>query len=204
MKKLMLTVVFTLGAIVTSNAQADSDLVQIGAKGGVNFATVAGDDFDSPDSRTSFNAGLVAEVPYSERFSLQAEVFYSGQGFKVDDINFGDLNIDTDKVEYQLDYIQVPLLAKFYLIEGLNIYAGPQIGFKVNEKIDYEAGGSTDVDDTLFPEAQDFDFSGTVGAGYKFDNGFFVDARYNYGFSDLVKDTKSHNSVIQAGVGLMF
>lgn len=199
----MLTVVLTVGAIVSSNAQSDSKLVQIGAKGGVNFATVAGDGFDSPDSRTSFNAGLVAEVPYSERFSLQAEVFYSGQGFEVEDINLGDLNIDTNKVEYQLDYIQVPLLAKFYLIEGLNIYAGPQIGFKVNEKIDYESGDVA-VDDTMFPEAQDFDFSGTVGAGYKFDNGFFIDARYNYGFSDLVKDRSSHNSVVQAGVGLMF
>lgn len=203
MKKLMLTVAITVGAILTSNAQSDSKVVQLGAKGGVNFASVTGDDFDSPDSRTSFNAGIVAEVPYSERFSLQAEVFYSGQGFEVEDINLAGVNINTNKVEYQLDYIQVPLLAKVYLIEGLNVYAGPQIGFKVNEEIDYESG-DVNVDDTLLPEAQDFDFSGTVGAGYKFDNGFFVDARYNYGFSDLVKDTKSHNSVIQAGVGFMF
>lgn len=199
----MLTVAITVGAILTSNAQSDSKVVQLGAKGGVNFASVTGDDFDSPDSRTSFNAGIVAEVPYSERFSLQAEVFYSGQGFEVEDINLAGVNINTNKVEYQLDYIQVPLLAKVYLIEGLNVYAGPQIGFKVNEEIDYESG-DVNVDDTLLPEAQDFDFSGTVGAGYKFDNGFFVDARYNYGFSDLVKDTKSHNSVIQAGVGFMF
>ncbi|MGO1751624.1 MAG: porin family protein [Psychroflexus sp.] len=203
MKKLMLTVAITVGAILTSNAQSDSKVVQLGAKGGVNFASVTGDDFDSPDSRTSFNAGIVAEVPYSERFSLQAEVFYSGQGFEVEDINVAGVNFDTNKVEYQLDYIQVPLLAKVYLIEGLNVYAGPQIGFKVNEEIDYESG-DVNVDDTMLPEAQDFDFSGTVGAGYKFDNGFFVDARYNYGFSDLIKDTDSHNSVIQAGVGFMF
>lgn len=203
MKKLMLTVAITVGTILTSNAQSDSKVVQLGAKGGVNFASVTGDDFDSPDSRTSFNAGIVAEVPYSERFSLQAEVFYSGQGFEVEDINFAGANINTNKIEYQLDYIQVPLLAKVYLIEGLNVYAGPQIGFKVNEEIDYESG-DVNVDDTMLPEAQDFDFSGTVGAGYKFDNGFFVDARYNYGFSDLIKDTDSHNSVIQAGVGFMF
>ncbi|MGO2103711.1 MAG: porin family protein [Psychroflexus halocasei] len=203
MKKLMLTVAITVGTILTSNAQSDSKVVQLGAKGGVNFASVTGDDFDSPDSRTSFNAGIVAEVPYSERFSLQAEVFYSGQGFEVEDINFAGANINTNKIEYQLDYIQVPLLAKVYLIEGLNVYAGPQIGFKVNEEIDYESG-DVNVDDTILPEAQDFDFSGTVGAGYKFDNGLFVDARYNYGFSDLIKDTDSHNSVIQAGVGFMF
>ncbi|SEA20569.1 porin family protein [Psychroflexus halocasei] len=203
MKKLMLTVAITVGTILTSNAQSDSKVVQLGAKGGVNFASVTGDDFDSPDSRTSFNAGIVAEVPYSERFSLQAEVFYSGQGFEVEDINVAGVNFDTNKVEYQLDYIQVSLLAKVYLIEGLNVYAGPQIGFKVNEEIDCESG-DVNVDDTMLPEAQDFDFSGTVGAGYKFDNGFFVDARYNYGFSDLIKDTDSHNSVIQAGVGFMF
>lgn len=201
MKKLIVLTVIAIFAFGTSFAQADSDLVQIGVRGGANFATVTGDDFDDPDSRTNFYAGFVAEVPYSERFSLQGEVYYSGQGFDIKDN--GDGLFDTsDDVEYQLDYIQIPLMAKVYLIKGLNVHAGPQIGFKVNEEIDYN-GGQADISDDL-SQTNDVDFSIVAGAEYKFNSGFFVQARYNYGFTEVVEDYDVHNSYFQAGVGLMF
>jgi len=199
MKKVILSSLLGLFAIIGAKAQADSDLVQIGVKGGVNFATVSGDDFDSPDSRTSFNAGFVAEIPFSERFSIQPEVMYSGQGFDIK---------QSENIEAQLDYIQIPLLAKIYLVKGLNIQAGPQIGFLINEEIDYQP--SDDAGDIDTDVAEDIDFSLAAGVEYKFDGGFFVQGRYNYGFtnvfkeSDLFGDPDIKNSVFQVGVGFMF
>ncbi|PZD79697.1 porin family protein [Mesonia sp. K7] len=201
MRKLILAVTFVTASIFTANAQADSDLVQIGLKGGVNLATVTSDEdsFDEPKSRTSFNLGFVAEVPYSNRFSLQGEVLYSGQGFEIEEIN-----VEGENAEYQLGYIQIPVLAKLYLIEGLNIYAGPQIGFQVSEKIKI-GDDEIDVEDNPFlEESEDIDFGAAVGAGYKFDNGFFLDARYNRGFSELFESSDARNSVISLGVGFMF
>jgi len=201
MKKFVLTVAIAATSIFAANAQADSDLVQLGFKGGVNFSTVTSDDdsFDEPKSRTSFNTGFVAEVPYSNRFSLQAEVLYSGQGFEIENVS-----VDGENAEYQLGYIQIPLLAKFYLIEGLNIYAGPQIGFQVSEKIKI-GDDEIDVEDNPFlEESEDIDFGAAVGAGYKFSNGFFLDARYNRGFSELFEGSDVRNSVFQVGVGFMF
>ena len=199
MKKVILSSLLGLFAIIGAKAQADSDLVQIGVKGGVNFATVSGDDFDSPDSRTSFNAGFVAEIPFSERFSIQPEVMYSGQGFDIK---------QSENIEAQLDYIQIPLLAKIYLVKGLNIQAGPQIGFLINEEIDYQP--TDDAGDIDTDVAEDIDFSLAAGVEYKFDGGFFVQGRYNYGFtnvfkeSDLFGDPDIKNSVFQVGVGFMF
>jgi|AntDeeMinimDraft_5_1070356.scaffolds.fasta_scaffold00674_5 hypothetical protein len=205
MKKLIIFTVFSLFSFGSIFAQADSDVVQLGVRGGANFATVTGDDFDDPDSRTSFYAGFVAEVPYSERFSLQAEVYYSGQGFDIK--NNGDGLFDTSgDVEYQLDYIQIPLMAKIYLIDGLSVQAGPQIGFLINEEIDYKPnsdGGDTDIPEGL-SQTNDIDFSLVAGAEYKFDGGFFVQARYNYGFSEIIENADVHNSYFQAGVGFMF
>ena len=86
MKKHILVIATLLVGTIAS-AQSWSDEVQLGARGGLNFSSVAGDDIDSPDNRTSFYAGLVAEAPLSERFSVQPEVFYSGQGFDLDDID---------------------------------------------------------------------------------------------------------------------
>jgi len=181
---------------VSAFAQSWSDNFQLGVKGGVNLATVAGDDFDSPDSRTSFYAGLLAEVPLTDQVSLQPEVFYSGQGFDIND------NPDGVDAEYQIDYIQVPVLLKIYLIDGLNIHAGPQFGFKINEQADFDPtneGGNFDTD-----AIKDFDFQITAGAGYKFAESFFIEARYSYGLSEMIEDTDVHNSYVSAGIGFMF
>ena len=194
--------VFLLGLLAITfgisevSAQAWSDRFQIGARGGVNFSTVAGDDFDSPDGRTSFYAGLLAEAPLSDRVSLQPEVFYSGQGF--------DINEDPDgpDAEFQVDYIQVPVLLKLYLIDGLNIHAGPQFGFKINEEVDFDPaddGGDFDTD-----SINDFDMQLAAGAEYKFGESFFLQARYTYGFSEIIEDVDVHNSVLSAGIGFMF
>lgn len=195
MKKAVFFVLFIF-INLTTHAQAWTDNFQIGVRGGLNFATVTGDDFDSPDSRTSFYAGLIAEAPLSDRVSLQPEVFYSGQGF---DITDEPNEIDA---QFQLDYIQVPVLLKLYLIDGLNIQAGPQFGFKINEEIDFEpAEDSGDFDTDAI---NDFDLQLSAGAEYKLGKSFFVQARYTYGLSEIIEDFNVHNSVLSAGIGFMF
>ncbi|HIB36971.1 porin family protein [Mesonia sp.] len=208
MKKVILSSLLGLFAIIGAKAQADSDLVQIGVKGGVNFANLTGDDIGDTKTRTSFNAGFVAEIPISERFSIQPEVLYSGQGFDIEEIDQNNEFDTDDNVEAQLDYIQIPLLAKIYLVKGLNIQAGPQIGFLINEEIDYQP--TDDAGDIDTDVAEDIDFSLAAGVEYKFDGGFFLQGRYNYGFtnvfkeSDLFGDPDIKNSVFQVGVGFMF
>lgn len=197
MKKTFL-IVATFFGIAAASAQTNNSGIEFGARGGVNFATIANENssFDSPDKRTSFYAGLVAEMPLQERFSLQGEVFYSGQGFDAGN------SVNDYKTEYQVDYIQVPLLAKFYIVEGLSIAAGPQFGFKVNEEIDYEP--TNDGGDINTNSLKTFDFQGTAGLEYKFNNGLFLQGRYAYGFSDLIEDNSIHTSVFSAGLGYMF
>lgn len=197
MKKTVL-IIATFFGIAAASAQSDNSEIQFGVRGGANFSKItSNDNFESPDSRTDFYAGLVAELPLQERFSLQGEVFYSGQGFKSSRKNA--LNETTD-FKYKADYIQVPLLAKFYIVEGLSVAAGPQFGFKVNEKLDHTTtGGKVEMDNL-----KTFDFQGTAGLEYKFDNGLFLQGRYSHGFSDLIKDNNLHTSVFSAGLGYMF
>lgn len=64
-------------------------------------------------------------------------------------------------------HIKVPILLKIYIIDGLNIHAGPQFGFKVNEEVDLN-GENVGIDfgtDTI----NDFDFQLTGGVEYKFE-----------------------------------
>lgn len=199
--KLFSAGILMIGAITTANAQSSDALTpSFGIKGGVNFATVSGDDFDSPDSRTSFHVGLLAEFPLTEMFSLQAEALYSGQGFESD--LDGEIFGGEGKVEYQLDYINVPVLAKVYILDGLSIEAGPQFGFKVNEEID--ANANADDGDLNLDEAEDFDFGVAAGITFETPMGLFATGRYTQGFTDIVNNRDVKNSVFQIGVGYKF
>ncbi|WP_066218502.1 porin family protein [Formosa haliotis] len=212
MKKLIAITGVLVFTITSIYAQSDSKAVQFGAKAGVNFSKLIGDDFNDVDSRTSFNAGLLAEIPISERISFQPEVFYSGQGFDILEIDQDNV-FDTDEnLEYQLDYIQVPLLIKAYLIEGLSVEVGPQFGFKIHEEFDWEPNadsGDFEVDSND-SYVKDFETSLAFGTSYKFDAGLFLSARYTLGLTKIFEDdtilgdVDGKNSVWQFGVGYMF
>ena len=199
---------FMLFAAANLNAQDEADnsedkAVSFGVKGGINFATaVSGSDiYDSPDPRTSFHVGGLVEIPVTDMFSVQAEALYSGQGY--------DLQIDGpdgDEAEVQLDYINVPVLAKFYLFKGFSIEAGPQFSFLVNDEFDLNPNsddGDVDLDD-LDLGAESFEFGVAAGITFQTDMGLFFSGRYNRGFTDIYKDIEYQNSVFQISVGYKF
>ncbi|MGS2740551.1 porin family protein [Sinomicrobium sp. M5D2P17] len=176
MKKIILVIMAVIGVSIYGNAQS----LHFGAKGGVNFASLSGDDADGFDGRTGFHIGLLAELGLTDKFSIQPEVLYSAQGAKLSDT---DLN---------LDYVNVPILAKYYLTDGFSIQAGPQFG--INVKDDWE-GFDTDV--------KSLDITGAVGVEYKIGS-FFAQGRYNFGLSDVADDGNIKNSVFQLSVGYLF
>ena len=204
MKKVFFIAVLAVFGVTATQAQE----VRLGAKGGVNFSSFSGDGFDAfddPEGRTSFHIGAFAEIPLSERFSIQPEVLYSGQGFDLVSRE------GADDTEVQLDYINVPVMAKVYLIEGLYAEAGPQIGFNVKNEIDSDpddaGSGEIAINEDVI---NDIDFSVGVGAGYRFNNGLFLNARYNFGLTDvfnnedLLIDSDAKNSVFAVSAGYSF
>jgi hypothetical protein len=144
---------------------------------------------------------------------------YSSQGSKIsysESESFGgDTYSYSEEVKAKLNYINIPLMAKFYMAEGLSIEAGPQIGFLVSAKGEYEysetfngvtESGSEEAD---LEDISNVDFGVNFGLGYKLDSGLNFGARYNLGLSN-VNDyegsdaDKVNNRVIQVSVGFMF
>ena len=205
MKSSVLLIIIALFGITVMSAQ---EHVMFGAKGGATFSGDGLNAFNDPNARISFNLGLLAEIPLSYKFSVQPEVLYSVQGYDIAVRN------NAGVIEYQLDYINIPVLAKFYVIERLALEAGPQVGFLVNSEIDKNPS-STNSGDISLSEDQfnKVDFSAALGASYKFRGGFFVNGRYNIGLTDIYDESFSNNvfsgadakhSVVQAGVGFIF
>ena len=173
---------------------------QVGVKAGVNMSRVSGDDADSFDSRTGLNVGLVAKTKVSDDFDVQTGLIFSQQG--------ADYGESMYTGEYNLDYLNVPIMARFGIAEGLKLQAGPQLGFLLSatDKFNFDGGsGEEDVKDFT----KSIDFGVNFGLGYEFQNGFGIDATYNLGLSnfadgDELSDVSWKHSIIQISLSYLF
>jgi len=157
-----------------------SQELDLGVKAGANFAT----DVTDSSSKTGFHAGVFVGLKMSDKIGIQADLLYSQQGAKI------------DGGEFDLTYVNVPVVLKYYLVQGLNIQVGLQFGFVVDDNIKEVFSGIT--------EAESSDVSGIVGLGYDLPMGLRLDGRYNFGLTDVVKDEKGKNSVISLAIGYSF
>ncbi|WP_026727605.1 porin family protein [Flavobacterium denitrificans] len=185
MKKLLLAAVLFLATSTAIHAQ----LLKIGVKAGVNFASQTGDFPESIDKEgiTSYHAGLVAEVKLLEKFSIQPELLYSttGASYKFDDVS--------EDIKNELGYISIPVMAKFYLNKTFSLEVGPQASFLVSQRNDF------DIED-----AETFEFGVNAGLGVKLTENIFLQGRYGLGLTEASKNADIKNSVFQISAGFMF
>ena len=104
------------------------------------------DDWNSEGkSIVGFYVGLSASIGLSDRFSVQPEVLYTAQGSVVE--NPATYGADQTIVyTYNVSYLRVPLLAKYYVAgevgSGFSLYVGPEVGFKIMQGGKLNIGGS--------------------------------------------------------------
>ncbi|CAM3392098.1 porin family protein [Aequorivita lipolytica] len=217
MKKLLLFTAVVLFAFTTAQSQE----LRIGFKAGVNFASIGGDFTDDYDGRTSFHIGGLVEIPISEKFAVQPELLYSSQGATSEySDSFGGVTFTVEE-KLKLDYINIPIMAKYYIIDGLAVEAGPQFGILVSAKGEYEAsgGGDSESDEEDLKDVYNtLDIGFGLGGSYRLNNGVFFSARYVIGLSDVTNEDdfegdfgpfdieafKQRNSVIQLSAGFSF
>ncbi len=177
MKKLIL-IVFTILLTTTSFSQG----IDFGIKAGVNFSTLT--DASNLSNKTGFVGGIFAGIKFSDKVAIQGDLLYSQQG------------AEFDIGEVDLTYVNIPIVLKYFLIKGLNVQAGPQFGFIVDDNITEVLG------DIL--ETESFDLTGVVGVGYDLPMDIRVDGRYNFGLTDVFDGLDGKNSVITLSVGYSF
>jgi len=212
MKKTML-ILYTLFIGVTVMAQ--NDKVKLGIKAGLNISSLTFDESElSSSSKTGFTAGVMVEIPLAKNFSLQPELLYSQQGTKT---SFFDQDVTNSnfKGRIELNYLNIPLMLKYYVIKGLSIQAGPQIGLllKANSKYqDNFLGYENQESFNLKKYSNGIDTSINFGLGYQFKEKFYTDFRYNISYSNVFKDSDANyfinhdmkNKVFQITIGYFF
>jgi hypothetical protein len=106
-----------------------------GLKGGWTASTIRGADkgsYSDLSARNNFHAGAYAQFGFSPKTSMQVEALYSRQGYKA--AAAARPAGMQDKYETQLDYVQVPVLFVYNIVDNVSFHVGPQVSLLVNAK----------------------------------------------------------------------
>ena len=151
MKKLLLIAIVTIFSLTTSYAQQADFSITAGFANLGARASVSG--FSESDSEAGFFAGLSADFTASDKLHVQPSVLYS---------NASDL-----------DLLIIPIMAKYYVANSLNLQAGPQAQIALEESVE---GFSN------------FGLGLGVGAGYDISDKFYIEARYGFDLTNRTSD----------------
>lgn len=199
-KSLILLIITTI-SISQLFAQQASTFI----RGGVNLANVSIQDdgtFDEANMVTSFQVGIIGDIPVSSFLYIQPGIFFTGKGSKTQSGQPSDANYYRSVVNPY--YIEVPLNVVFKapINKESKFFAGagPYIamGIAGNRELDYKiAGISFNRKDKIDFSNDDPTTSGEEGAG------FGILKRFDYGLNGTVGvEGKSASFSVNYGLGL--
>jgi hypothetical protein len=210
MKNLFAVILVALGLATVPAFAQEQNVTRIGVKGGANFSNFRVDDVGDNNVKVGLNLGLFAKLPVSEAVAIQPELLYSSKGSKLTYDNFLQ---GEGEYRFNLNYLELPVLAVFSLGDHFNIHAGPYAAYLTSANIKdlNDDGTIQDIKDLNEKNFNRFDYGIAAGIGADF-NGFIAGVRYNYGLNEVGESgslsgqltSDSKNSVASVYVGFGF
>jgi hypothetical protein len=161
-----------------NNYYSPQNSIHFGLKSGLNITNIA---ISKYNNKAGVHAGIFGEFKFNN-FAVQPELLYSLQGAQY---STEVLNIVSATYKCNFHYLHIPLMLKYYVIDGLAFEIGPQLGLLLSAKSEETFGNLSDSDE-LKDFTNDIDFSFNFGASYKIPSiplGFY--ARYSLGLTDI-------------------
>lgn len=185
MKNTLVSFVFIF-VILSAYAQQRNEKIGFGIQAGWNMSRISGDTFDG---KAGFVGGVHANFPVFSNFYVQPEVNFQQLGgkYKTDAFAIGDI-LYRD-AELNMNYLNVPVLVKYrFKPIDLDIFAGPQVGFKLAAKNKVGEGETYEA-----RNVKNTDIAGTYGLEYCLrlpdsQVNLVLNARYMTGFTNFVDD----------------
>jgi hypothetical protein len=220
MKKLSLlalAVVTSLAIYAQDNTQLKTPMARttrFGLDAGINLANLHVDKegyanqnlAPTTNSKTAFHGGVFVDIPLGGVVSLKPSITYSKQGAKVKETTQSGTGTTQTSFEEDLDYIYVaPAALVLTSPSGLMFETGPQVGFLISGSRENQ---TTNVSTDIKNNRRSTDLLWSAGLGWMSRVGLGLHARYNHGFSNIIKSSgttsagKMENRLVQ--VGLMY
>ncbi len=127
----------------------------------------------------------------SQRLGLEAELLYSQKG------SVYRLKLDSSEYreKYLLNYLEIPLILKFFLTRtgpaAFYVYGGPSVGFNLRARLKVRFDGLEETVEVDSLKGTDGLINLGVGAEIKFSGGFFVlESRYSQGLKSISREVE--------------
>ncbi|TDQ22031.1 porin family protein [Tenacibaculum caenipelagi] len=195
MKNIQLVLLFIVMMGASIYAQDSSKKSKAGIKGGYNLSAVSFDGNSETEQLHGFHIGFYGESFIGKSASLQLELLYSQQGYKIID--------GSGTYKQELDYINLPLMLKLYPSENFFLEVGPQIGLSISHKETFDSGFALYNTSQEF-NPNNFDWGVNFGGGFKTNSGVSLGVRYHLGLNDIYDEDKPKNRVWQFYIGFDF
>ena len=233
MRKILLLIVFNSIVFTNvANAQAAvlvflfgekvaSENFYFSLKIGGNLTNIT--NWDQSKFRFAMNFGLLATIKLDEDWYLQPEIsFISGKGARnVPKVITGNNEVDIilEDVEYgflDLDYIDAPILLKYYTSQKWHVGLGPYISYLTSASNFYETtvdvAGEIELRQITTDNIKRWDYGIMAEVAYapsraENSDDMNLHLRISYGFSDILKDNPGNavnNFMIQGMVSFPF
>ena len=225
MKKILFATLITT-LLYLPNLQAQE--IKYGIRAGLNVSDWSGDAAATIENAVSltvvfetrsnvgFHLGSYFEIPVGDRLIIEPALVYSQKGINLkgrlpENLPgiFDLLNVNAT-ITNKAHYIDLPVIARYNIGHGFNIFGGPQVSYLVSNRLNVEAGAlgfnvlneALDIDEGF----RKVDVGLTAGLGYSFPGGVNISAGYDFGLTSL--DDRNnfdvYNRVAKISVGYTF
>lgn len=197
----IVTMVTFLTLVTCINTHAQEKVWSVGPEVGISLSKY-GKDASTNDFKSGAIGGVFLTYSILNTYGITGKLLYSQKG----------ASFKSDNIKQTLNYIEVPLIGRFFLNkEGNfrpNIFVGPSFGFLAGAT--NKAGSENREPIESYKDIYNgFDFGVTGGLGLNFlistETYFIIDARYTHGLSDITKaDGNVNNKSFGISAGLSF
>ena len=205
MKKIAIAFVCMIMAVGTAMAQPEKSFT-FGPKIGVDYTHYWGKDCDH-GGRLNYQAGVFFEYVVADKFAVAPEIVFAAQGgkYKWSEIIEG-VGVEYDATDY-VNYINVPVMLKYYVAPSLSIDFGPQLGINVySKRTDKWDDAGVEMKETydMKDGTKTIDFGIGLGLTYNLAKDVFVQGRYTMGMTNISKFGSVKNGNAQIAIGYRF
>ncbi|MFC1553827.1 porin family protein [candidate division KSB1 bacterium] len=192
---LILLLLFSLTA-TAQDLTIKERLRERGLKAGLNYTSFYNQIFGHKNPKIGFLAGGYLSYFLKNNIFFQPELFFAMKGLHLQ--SFAQLTNERNEVIWDINYIEMPLLLKFFT-KGrgdldYEISFGPTIAYKINSsevvKVTYNnpSGSITESTEYSSDRIKKFDYGFLLSMGFKFkikSKNVLIEPRVVYGLSNV-------------------
>ncbi|MEZ0483261.1 porin family protein [Fibrella aquatica] len=192
----------TAAGILSNNTDAQAqNRVRTGIKGGLSASTLQFNevDFSNRKERIGFHAGVFTQIPVGSAFAIQPELLYVNKGASTDYRALGQ----NGEASFNLNYVDLPVLATFKLGNAVELQAGPYAGYLLNSG--FSTTGAVNTGLSLGTDQFNRVDYGLAGGLNVYFGQVLLGVRYTQGLQQIANTTASRAIFDNAknGVGLL-